>query len=69
MAYFKSNASIVSQAVAGGFLRPRPVQSSCFFDAMMFGFASDHVAEWEEWINLLLGVWVLVSPWVLSFSA
>jgi hypothetical protein len=26
-------------------------------------------AEWEEWINLLLGVWVLVSPWVLSFSA
>jgi hypothetical protein len=21
-------------------------------------------AEWEEWINLLLGVWVLVSPWV-----
>ena len=27
------------------------------------------LAEWEEWINLLLGVWVLVSPWVLSFSA
>ena len=26
-------------------------------------------AEWEEWINLLLGLWVLVSPWVLSFSA
>jgi hypothetical protein len=27
------------------------------------------IAEWEEWVNLLLGVWVLVSPWVLSFSA
>lgn len=26
-------------------------------------------AEWEEWINLLLGLWVLVSPWVLSFAA
>lgn len=26
-------------------------------------------AEWEEWINLILGLWVLVSPWVLSFAA
>jgi hypothetical protein len=25
-------------------------------------------AEWEEWINLLLGLWVLVSPWVLNFA-
>lgn len=25
-------------------------------------------AEWEEWINLVLGVWVLVSPWVLDFA-
>jgi hypothetical protein len=21
--------------------------------------------EWEEWINLLLGIWVLISPWVV----
>jgi hypothetical protein len=27
------------------------------------------LAEWEVWINFLLGVWVLVSPWVLSFLA
>jgi hypothetical protein len=26
-------------------------------------------AEWKEWINLVLGLWVLVSPWVLSFAA
>jgi hypothetical protein len=25
-------------------------------------------AEWEEWLNLVLGLWVLVSPWVLGFS-
>jgi hypothetical protein len=31
--------------------------------------APTKLAEWEDWINLLLGVWVLVSPWVLSFSA
>lgn len=25
-------------------------------------------AEWEEWLNLVLGLWVLVSPWVLGFT-
>src|SRR5262249_24260905 len=22
---------------------------------------------WEEWLNLIMGVWVLASPWVLDF--
>jgi hypothetical protein len=26
-------------------------------------------AQWEEWINLVLGLWVVVSPWVLGFAA
>jgi len=25
-------------------------------------------AEWEEWINALLGVWMIVAPWVVGFS-
>jgi hypothetical protein len=25
-------------------------------------------AVWEEWLNLILGIWVLVSPWVLGFA-
>ena len=25
-------------------------------------------AVWEEWLNLIVGVWVLVSPWVLGFQ-
>jgi SPW repeat len=25
-------------------------------------------AVWEEWLNLILGVWVLVSPWALGFA-
>ena len=25
--------------------------------------------EWEEWLNLLLGMWVAVSPWLLGFMA
>ncbi|CAN7220780.1 SPW repeat protein [Phyllobacterium sp. LjRoot231] len=26
-------------------------------------------AEWEEWANLVLGIWLIASPWVLSFTA
>jgi len=26
-------------------------------------------AEWEEWVNLVLGLWLIVSPWVLHFAA
>jgi hypothetical protein len=25
-------------------------------------------SDWEEWLNLLLGVWLTVSPWVLGFT-
>ncbi len=25
-------------------------------------------AEWEEWVSLLLGVWMIVAPWVVGFS-
>lgn len=24
--------------------------------------------QWEEWINVVLGIWLIVSPWVLTFS-
>lgn len=24
---------------------------------------------WEEWVNIALGAWLLVSPWILGFSA
>ena len=25
-------------------------------------------AEWEEWLNLLLACWLIISPWVLGFA-
>jgi hypothetical protein len=25
-------------------------------------------AIWEEWLNLIVGLWVIVSPWVLGFA-
>ncbi len=24
-------------------------------------------SEWEEWLSLIVGLWVLVSPWLLGF--
>jgi|ERR1700746_3438344 SPW repeat len=26
-------------------------------------------AVWEEWLNLVVGLWTLVSPWLLGFEA
>ncbi len=25
-------------------------------------------AEWEEWLNLALGLWLVASPWMLGFT-
>jgi hypothetical protein len=24
--------------------------------------------RWQDWVNVILGVWLVVSPWVLGFS-
>ena len=26
-------------------------------------------ALWEEWVNLVLGLWLVISPWALQFAA
>jgi len=25
--------------------------------------------QWEEWANLVLGVWAIVAPWLLGFAS
>jgi SPW repeat-containing protein len=25
--------------------------------------------DWEEWLNLLLGLWLIAAPWFLQFSS
>ncbi len=30
----------------------------------LFGFAA-----WEEWTNLVLGLWAVISPWLFGFQA
>ena len=24
---------------------------------------------WEEWINLVIGIWIFISPWILGFAS
>ena len=36
--------------------------------AIFAGAALVQFAEWEEWISGLLGVWMIVAPWVVGFS-
>jgi SPW repeat len=34
-------------------------------------FAINGLAEfrrWKEWVNIVLGAWMLISPWLLHFS-
>jgi SPW repeat len=26
-------------------------------------------AVWQEWVNLIVGLWLIVSPWILSFQS
>ena len=32
-------------------------------------FALYRVKAWEEWGNIAFGVWLVISPWILGFSA
>jgi hypothetical protein len=25
--------------------------------------------QWEEWVNFVLGIWLVISPWVVGFSS
>lgn len=33
------------------------------------GAAASAWLAWEEWTNAVLGAWLLISPWVLGYSA
>jgi hypothetical protein len=35
----------------------------------VFGVAALNTRQlWEEWVNLVLGVWMIISPWVTGYS-
>lgn len=36
--------------------------------AVISAAATLHFAEWEEWINLFAGLWLIAAPWLLGFE-
>lgn len=36
--------------------------------ALVASAALSAFAEWEEWVNLVLGLWLMVAPWMLGFT-
>lgn len=56
-----------------GFRSEMPGQSWNFYviGAAFFVFAVAALnmrSLWEEWVNLVLGIWMIISPWVLRYS-
>jgi len=47
-----------------------------FWNSLIFGVVLALMAfaalisfkEWEEWVDMLVGVWLIVSPWMLGFA-
>ena len=33
------------------------------------GFGGTEPRRWQDWANLVLAVWLFISPWVLNFTA
>ena len=62
---------IVSPWVLAYQAEPRPMWNSVIVGILIAAaavYALLKVFAWEEWTNVVLGVWLVISPWVLGFS-
>ncbi len=50
-----------------------PVSINAIFAGLAIGVVAVAAlyayAQWEEWVNLILGLWVVVSPFVIGFAS
>jgi hypothetical protein len=37
--------------------------------ALVRFFSPSRSTAWASWVNVVLGIWVLISPWVLGYAA
>ena len=55
-----------------GFASDVPASATAWISGIVIGIlaiaAIVKVAEWEEWVNFVLGIWLVVAPWVVRFS-
>ena len=48
---------------------PRQIASTMgLFIAVLSVAALAAFAMWEEWLNLIVGLWLIVAPWLLGFE-
>ena len=62
---------LVSPWVLGFEMERVAAWHACIAAIVIAGFALAALtafAEWEEWINLALGIWVAIAPWALGFA-
>jgi len=54
-----------------GFTSAAVASGNAWISGAVIGLASIAaivaLAEWEEWVSLAFGLWVVISPWVLGF--
>ena len=68
---------VLVSATAAGAAAPGPNLSNASWNAWVLGIlivllaiaALSGTRLWQEWLQLLLGVWLFIAPWVLGFSA
>ncbi len=49
-------------------LAARTAWISAIVIALVSALATQHFSEWEEWVNLLAGAWLVAAPWLLKFQ-
>ena len=62
----------ISPWVIGFIAEPVPSWNAWIVGGALFVLAVAAIsafAEWEEWVHLVLGLWLAASPWLLGFSA
>ena len=64
-------ASLMSAPWVFGFTTVEMAARNAWVSGALIGVAAIMAliafAAWEEWVNLVLGLWVAISPWALSF--
>lgn len=64
-------SAYTGQTMAGGLNAIGAAWNAWIFGVIVFLVALSALGRmqfWQEWINLLIGIWLFIAPWVLSFG-
>ena len=63
---------LISPWVLGHQAETNPTWNAVIFGILIAAaapFALFRVMAWEEWVSVAFGLWLVISPWLLGFSA